>query len=173
MKKSGNRIACSPERMKIEEHVNKELKSLELSQEEYISVCGSLKECVIREEDSDAFSLHCSKMLPCSACRKNSFAIDVNGNIYKCRWIPGNASEHVIANVHDFNGTFLQRETTGFFLNYTIPDRAECLSCKLLPVCKGRCALNATVPGRYSCHRMLKEIDWAVLKLYNDMRYKR
>lgn len=164
---SGNRIICSPERMKVEEHVNPELKSIELSPAEYVSVCSRIRGYAVREADLDIFSLHRSLPVPCTACMKYGFAIDTAGNISRCRWIPGDISRHFIGSVLDFDGSFTDRESTRFFHSCTLPEKEKCLSCELLPVCLGRCALEMKHPERFSCHRLLNDLDWAVLTLYN------
>lgn len=168
-RESGNRIACAPERMKVEEHVNRELSEIELSHDEYISVYRDIKECVVRNEDSDIFSLHRSRPVACPACTKYGFDIDVSGKVRKCSWDPYDKEEQVIADVHHFDGSYTNSEKIGFYLNYTFPAKDRCEGCKLLPVCLGRCPLFIKEKDRYGCHRLVNDLDWAVLKLYNEL----
>lgn len=169
-KESGNRVVCSPERMKVEEYVNEDLRKIELTPEEYISVFRTLKDCTVREEDLDVFALQRRNTLPCTACLKYGFSVDVSGNIYKCRWIPGGRERNIIGNVHDFSGTFRDPESSRVFRNFTLPEKEKCLSCKLLPVCMGRCVLEACDPRRDHCHRLVNDLDWTVLTLYNKLK---
>ena len=171
-KESGNRIICSPERLKVEEHVPKQFSEIELSIDEYLRIYGGVKDCLVREEDSDAYSICHSLKYACPSCGEYGFFVDVAGNIYKCAWAPKDKDSQIIANVNEFNGTFANTEVIDFYLKYTFPDKAKCNACKILPICLGKCPLNVLEAEKYTCRRYLNELDWVVLKLYNKYLQK-
>jgi uncharacterized protein len=71
---------------------------------------------------------------PCDIYFKNSFVIDVNGDIYKCAALIGN-KKYVVGSIYNSDGKELD-----FF---KLPENNECLDCKFLPVCYSGCRYSA------------------------------
>lgn len=105
---------------------------------------------------------------PCNSTRLHYYAIDENGNLYKCCDMLGR-DEAVFGNVFDYEPGSLDydcpEKALTFRENAFPDDDSECMECVLLPVCMGRCIrsrvllnFKACVTGKGDIENMARQI---------------
>ena len=168
---SGNRILVKPERMRVERDVDRDLKAIELSYPEYYDLSNRLIRKQRKEDPGYLEDLMIPKEFTCSACNPNGFVIDNEGDILKCIFHVGDKS-HAIGNVLSFptEGFHSDAPDLRLYSDYVMTKREKCRTCKLLPLCLGRCPLTQTIEGRYDCLRYIHDLDGIVLDLYQALR---
>ena len=94
-----------------------------------------------------------SKIAPCGLMRKNSFAIDSKGNLYKCEHYIGN-SKFSVGDAK--NGEYIDQRSLDF-LNTPLP--SGCKDCKVFPVCRGGCTQKRHENiVSFTCDEKMKEV---------------
>lgn len=103
-----------------------------------------------------------SRPTGCYATLPNVFAIDNNGDLYKCHRMLGRGKEYTCGNV--FSGVEYN-ETLRFFCDdlYCYP---ECKDCKLMPICHGGCKVKCEWYGGHNGCLAIKDIIEDVVRCY-------
>ena len=158
-RKTGNHIYVIAERMMLTAGSREYVRDKVIGYEEY---------CRLFAEGG---GLSVSDMKPkkwrCTGVLKNSFSIDERGNVYKCNAFLG-MDEHIVFTV--FDEKIRNQKEIDYFLDRSFPGRAECLACKLLPVCMGLCPLDSE--NSVVCHRLKNYLDAYVRNLAREQLRK-
>jgi len=165
---SGNKIFVEPERVRVEKNVDPKLKEIEIPDPVYYEWYNKLRSSGVSGQKDPIRQIYERKAAACGACLKNTFVIDVGGNLHKCNFFMG-YPEHVVGNVlsYEDESSLLSNEEYEYFSNYVLSDMENCKKCKILPICLGRCPYTYHYcPGRYDCHRLISDLDGIVLKAY-------
>lgn len=100
-----------------------------------------------------------------SACGmrvENRFAIDANGDLYKCHRLVGKKN-YKVGNV--FQGVDIENKYYKMFVSDEIDD-PECLNCNILPICQTGCKANRLIIGDFAkCHK-IKQSQSDLLAIY-------
>lgn len=82
--------------------------------------------------------------LGCAMTQENYFIIGADGKMYKCINAVGN-EKHLVGNIGEY-GCKKYKERVNQFMQY-FPERTECKSCELFPVCFGGCCYMNEIHG--------------------------
>lgn len=119
--------------------------------------CSMKKSCLTTKEFFEIDIEKCSKLndierypkyraLSCGATGMSCYAIDPDGFIYKCLQQPNKNHYNAIGNVAsriEYNTEMLKWITSDH--------KAECIECKLFPICKGGCPYHAMKGDQFDC----------------------
>ncbi len=98
----------------------------------------------------------------CGMSVPTRFAIDANGDLYKCHRLVGK-KEYAVGSV--FNGPDVECKYYRLYVDDLITDE-ECKNCNILPICQGGCKANRIVIGDFAkCHK-IKQAQRELLCLY-------
>ena len=90
----------------------------------------------------------------CIVDQINSFSIDTNGYVYKCWNTIGDYKEmiaDVLDNVQNEEDKKRMRMKKIFGMTWDPLENAECISCKLLPICMGGCPYRSNKNNKPDC----------------------
>ncbi|MDO4811283.1 MAG: radical SAM protein [Eubacteriales bacterium] len=147
-KETGNRISLHYVRTIVCRDVPKKLQSEMLTEEEFAKFAAG------RESDHYALKRDAQDGLFCTACKRCNFVVDPQGNVFKCNSFLGQP-EHILANVSEMPTLeqLSQKPDSEFFVTHSFPTLEKCLSCKLLPMCRGACPLDDDIVDMKRCNR--------------------
>lgn len=106
---------------------------------------------------------------PCIANRKNSFVIDNNANIYKCRTDIGNQNS-IIGNLFELsNRTEEQIYNEIKWIEWEPFNSVQCNDCKYMPLCLGGCAYCGIKNKTYvECNEWRYFLDFYIKELISN-----
>ncbi|WP_104373804.1 radical SAM/SPASM domain-containing protein [Desulfocucumis palustris] len=105
----------------------------------------------------------------CTANQTNTFVLDPDGDMYKCWSEVGDKSAR-IGNIIDYKGRGkAERMHEIRWLTWEPFETAECLECKILPICMGSCAYKAMFvnSGKPDCAEWKYSLEHYVRDRYN------
>lgn len=129
--------------------------NMQLSEEEFLEFKFEMLDLFLEIEWYDMVfkSIPVSQISPCGLMRKDSFAIDSNGNLYKCEHYIGK-EEFSVGDVRE--GEYINQKNKKFLKT---PLLLGCKKCSVFPVCRGGCTQKRFENiMSFTCDEKLKEL---------------
>lgn len=145
------------------------------------STCFSVQEFALEQLDfmkrnegkgCSFVSLPSRNTFMCGAVSVNSWLIDANGDLYKCWDDVGDLSE-TIGNLREIDSAQLYSNPNLIkWLNYSIKEDKECMTCPYLPLCMGGCPNYRLKKSKKNCNP-IKENAKQLVHLIYDIEQKK
>lgn len=120
------------------------------------------EECYYGGDESLSGLSLASRPTGCYATLPNVFAIDQNGDLYKCHRLLGRGQNYTCGNV--FSGVEYNK-TLRFFCDDQ-PCYPECADCALMPICQGGCKVKQKWYGGHAGCLAIRDIVKDVIRCY-------